>query len=180
MHIRDAELADARRIAEIRAAGWRVAYSGILEPDVLADLDPLADAARWLATWGDGGRRRRVADLGGRTVGFSTTCPYRRSPDEDSSWPVGPRDGEIAALYVDPSAWSRGVGSALMADAIARLTEAGHTVARLWVLHGNSRAGRFYLAHEFVDEEPGGVVKMFVAREGARPAVEVRYSRLLA
>lgn len=175
--VRDAVRADAGAIAAVRVAGWRAGYVGMIADDVLAALDPAADRARWLADWDDG-PRRRVAEVDGAVVGFTTTGAYRVT-DDHPSWPRGPDDGEVMAVYVDPGTWSRGVGGALLTDAIAVLTDAGHPVARLWVLAGNVRARRFYARHGFLDEEPLGVVAPFTPRGGGPPAPEVRFSRPL-
>jgi len=175
--VRDAVRDDAAAIAAVRGAGWRAGYAGILGDAVLAALDPAADAARWLADW-DSGPRRRVATVAGAVVGFATIGAYR-SDGDDPAWPLGPTDGEVMAVYVDPSAWSRGVGSALLADAVAQLRADGHPVARLWVLRDNARARRRYAAAGFIDEEPAGVLAPFTPRGGGRAVPEVRYSRAL-
>lgn len=174
--VRDAGRADAGAIAAVRVAGWRAGYAGIIDDEVLAALDPTADAARWLADW-DSGPRRRVAEVEGTVVGFTATGAYRAT-DDDPAWPYGADDGEVMAVYVDPGSWSRGVGGALLTDAIEVLTDAGHPVARLWVLAANTRARRFYARHGFVDEEPAGVVAPFTPR-GGPPVPEVRYTRTL-
>ena len=170
--VREATRSDAPAIARVRVAGWRAGYAGILDDGVLAALDPAADAARWLATW-DSGPRRRVAEAGGAVVGFTTTGAYRSAGD-DPAWPLGPDDGELMAVYVDPGAWSRGVGAALLADADAVLRAGGHPVARLWVLAANDRARRFYARHGWVDE---GVATAYTPPGGATAVPEVRYRR---
>ena len=176
--VRDATRADAAAIARVRVAGWRAGYAGIIADEVLARLDPMADADRWLADWDGGALRRRVAVTGGAVVGFTITGAYRPT-DDDPAWPRGADDGEVMAVYVDPGSWSRGVGGALLTDAVELLTDAGHPVARLWVLAANTRARRFYARHGFVDEEPAGVVAPFTPR-GGEPVPEVRFSRPLS
>ncbi len=114
--LRDARRADAGAIAAVRVAGWRSGYAGIITDDVLGALDPAVDEARWLADW-DSGPRRRVAEVDGTVVGFTSTGPYRATGD-DPSWPCGTDDGEVMAVYVDPGTWSRGVGRALLTDAL--------------------------------------------------------------
>jgi GNAT superfamily N-acetyltransferase len=53
---------------------------------------------------------------------------------------------EIPAFYVAPDAWRRGVGSALMARALAEMAAAGFAHAVVWVLEGNNPAISFYEA----------------------------------
>jgi ribosomal protein S18 acetylase RimI-like enzyme len=56
------------------------------------------------------------------------------------------RVGELQALYVEPSAWDRGLGRALIAEVERRLREAGCREAVLRVFEDNPRARRFYEA----------------------------------
>lgn len=177
MDLRTAVPDDAAAIASIRTAGWRTAYAGLIEQAVLDAMDPVAEAARRRDAWGE--RPPPVlAEVDGRVVGFVLTCPYR-ADDAQPHWPTEPGAGEIAALYVDPLSQGRGVGRSLMTRALADLRVAGHPVARLWVLRGNTRARRFYSAAGFTDEGPLGVTHDFVARGATTSTPEVRYSRRL-
>jgi GNAT superfamily N-acetyltransferase len=83
-----------------------------------------------------------VADDRGRTVGFTTIGKNR---DDD----VAPDVGEIRTFFVRPTAWRRGVGSALMGAALASLRELGYTEATLWSFDANARANAFYEHHGF-------------------------------
>jgi len=143
--LRDAVKADAVVIPRIRAAAWRAGYPGLVEDAVLAQLDPVADTQGWLADWDTSGESRRVAEVDGTVVGYAVTSLYR-STDADQARPAGPGDGELQALHVHPSAWSLGVGSALLVDAVRQRETAGCDVVRLWVLQANTRARRLYAA----------------------------------
>ena len=174
--VRDAGPDDAQAIARIRVAGWRSAYAGLLDQSVLDASDPVAEADRRRADLTAGlsaGTALRVAGRAGCVVGFALSGPYRASGD-DPAGSTGPDDAELRALYVDPPAWSAGVGSVLVEDAAALLAAAGHPVVRLWVLAGNTRARRFYARHRFVDE---GVGADYTPRGGTRAAPELRYRR---
>ena len=46
--------------------------------------------------------------------------------------------------YLDPSAWSRGLGRQLMDSSVEELRRLGYREAVLWVLDSNQRARRFY------------------------------------
>src|SRR5262249_1736967 len=48
------------------------------------------------------------------------------------------------ALYIAPSHWGRGYGSALLRNAEEALAAGGRRDLALWVLEGNDRARRFY------------------------------------
>lgn len=58
--------------------------------------------------------------------------------------PGTPAAAEIFSIYLDPSVWRDGIGSALLDAGIAALRADGPTPIVLWVLDGNERACRFY------------------------------------
>lgn len=91
------------------------------------------------------------------------------SRDADASASVG----EIGALMVDPSAWRRGVGRALMDSALEASTASGYDDVTLWVFEENARARRFYEAQRFATD--GATQKK--QRNGYR-LQEVRYRRV--
>ena len=68
-----------------------------------------------------------VADAEGSAVG---------SVSVDDEW--------LRTLYVMPTHWSRGVGSALLEHGLARMRERGSAHAKLWTLEGNGSGRRFY------------------------------------
>ena len=107
-----------------------------------------------------------VGEIDGELAGLLTGSACR----DDREEPLG----EVHGCYVDPAHWRKGVGSALMATAIERLTQAGHSEAVLWVLAGNSRARAFYEAHGWVAD---GAEKTYDLEGGRYP--EVRYRRNL-
>ena len=88
-------------------------------------------------------------------VGMTTVGPSR---DEDR---LGVR--ELYALYVLPSQWRQGAGSALL--------EVCGDVELLWVLAANARGRAFYERHGF---RADGVAK---ERHFDGPVFEVRYVR---
>lgn len=87
----------------------------------------------------DPGRPGRVwvVEDGGAVVGFAATGPSR----DDGA---GPDAGEVQAIYLAPEAWSRGLGSALLAAAVEDLLARGFAPLLLWVLDANARGRRFY------------------------------------
>lgn len=83
-----------------------------------------------------------MATDGAAVVGFVSFGPCR---DE-----TAPLDrGEVWAIYVAPSAWSKGAGQALWRAASERLRALGFRSVSLWVIAGNERARRFYCAAGF-------------------------------
>jgi GNAT superfamily N-acetyltransferase len=112
-------------LARIWHDGWHEAHRDLLPAEVRR--------SRTL----EGCRRRlqaaapkvRVVGPAGAPVGF---CMINEGEDE------------VCQLFVSPSSRGTGVAAALMADAEARLIEAGVHTARLSCAIGNDRAARFY------------------------------------
>lgn len=126
MVIRPAIPADALGVARVHVRAWQVGYQGLLPAAYLDGLRAEDRAVRY--TFGaPSGPATSVAVEDDAILGFATI-----------------HDGELSALHVDPDAWSRGVGRALIAYARADLIARGVSRAWLWLLAGNARAQRFY------------------------------------
>jgi ribosomal protein S18 acetylase RimI-like enzyme len=164
MHIEPAALEDAHAVAEIHVLTWRAVYQGIVPAEYLAALSIEKREALWRESIAKGTPELRVAKIEGRVVGWIACGPCR---DAGAS----ARAGEIWAIYVAPSHWSRGAGRALWLSARERLRQAGYKSVSLWVLADNSRAIKFYLASGFA-------LDLSSSRElrlGGKPLTEVRY-----
>ena len=139
--IRPAVPADARAVAEVHVRTWQEAYRGIV-PDAVLDALDVDERARswdeWLVT-PPPGVETFVAedDDDGTVIGFVNV-----GPDRDGE----PGVGELNAIYLRAAGWGRGIGRALMDQAVAALRAAGHREAVLWVLAANARTRRFYEA----------------------------------
>lgn len=121
------ELAAAAPDLEARVASWQE----LLEPDTDAGFTLVAE-------------QRSVA------VGFcSLATPSREAAP-------GERTAEIAALYVAPSRWGNGVGTALITQALDELRSEGWTAVTVWVLVENASAQTFYGRHGFTADGAGG------------------------
>jgi len=126
MVIRPAIPADALGVARVHVRAWQVGYQGLLPAAYLEGLRAEDRAARY--TFGlETGLTTSVAVEGDAILGFATI-----------------NDDELSALHVDPDAWSRGVGRALIAQARADLAARGVRRAWLWLLAGNTRGQRVY------------------------------------
>ena len=159
--VRAATVGDAAAIAGLHVRGWQRGYAGIVPADVLVRLDP--------AAWTE--RRRRAIESnrsimlvaaeggaeggteGGTVTGFAEAGPARRSQDWNDLDPV---EGEVYAIYVDPTRWGTGAGRALMDATVAALKAAGRSPVRLWVLDANDRARRFYERYGFAADGATG------------------------
>jgi len=148
--IRAATPEDASAIAACRVESWRAAYDGLMPAELLAGLDPVANAVplrerlahqpeRW-SLW--------VLEEGGELVGYCTTGPTR---DDDLDAEVV---GEVYGLYLWPKFWGRGYGRTLMLHAFGAFCRLSFREVSLWCLEGNRRAERFYAAAGFHRDGP--------------------------
>lgn len=152
--LRPAVAADADAIAAISVRAWAHAYADFLDPRVLAQRTVPDQAERWRGWLAGDETRTQVAQVAGRIVGYAAVGASR---DTDAT----PAVGELAALYVDPSAQGAGLGTTLLHDAVARLRAGGFTAATLWVFEQNGLGRAFYERHGW-SPDPGGA-----GREGA-------------
>lgn len=142
MRIRRARPEDAEVIAEIHVRSWKAAFSGLLPQDYLDALRPEDRRPEWdEALRGPTWPLVLLAEEDLGIVGFVSLGPSR---DADAG---AAAVGEIRTIYLDPSAWGGGVGSALLGAAEAELSRAGFPMATLWVLETNAKARRFYERH---------------------------------
>lgn len=163
--IRWAVLADAPALSEIHVRAWQAGYRGLLPDSLLDKLSAAQRLPRWRERLSAETERVLVAELDGQVAGWLVIGP-QRDGDLDPQ-----RMGEIYAIYVDPGAWRRGCGKALLARALAELRVQGLAEVTLWVLRSNERARRFYEAQGFVAD---GASKVEHNRDGVA-FDEVRY-----
>lgn len=137
MKFRLATPSDALAVARVHVRSWQVGYRGLISDEYLDSLRPEERASRYTFGQTDPlAPTTMVAEIDGTIRGFVTTVPAR---DEDAKG-----SGEIVAFYVDPDAWSAGIGAGMMRHARATLRERGFESAVLWMLKDNARADRFY------------------------------------
>ncbi len=140
LRVRAAEPEDAAAIAGINTASWRAAYAGVLSDEVLADLAPEGLEPLWRAyiVTADLPDERLWVVGEPLVFGYARTGPSR---DDDEALRL---TGEIYGLYVDPPAWHRGAGRALMGHIVEDFAARGFEHATLWVAALNERARGFY------------------------------------
>ncbi|WP_223766646.1 GNAT family N-acetyltransferase [Streptomyces huiliensis] len=160
--------ADVDTVAEIRVAGWREAYRGLVPDAYLDAMDPTADAATH--------RARRAAaespavELVAESPADGVTGWVCLGPCRDTDLPAPA--GELYALYVRPALIGTGVGRALCAAALESARERGDARLGLWVLRENARARRFYARAGFAADGAERVDPV-----DGEPLREVRYVR---
>jgi len=137
--VRRAGPADSAGIARVHVRSWQAGYRGLLTGDELAGDSEAERDATWSGLMTDGGGPVvLVAENDAKIVGFCAVATPSRDPDAAHDV------AEVAALYVDPSAWGTGVGRALMEVALEPLRAGPWLAVTLWVMSGNERAHGFY------------------------------------
>jgi len=162
--VRPATDADADAMGALHVGAWRAAYADVMPAAYLAGLRAEDRAAMWRRAILDARAHILVAtDDDDAVQGFACAGPER---DEGGV-------GELFALNVDPAAWGRGHGVALLAAASERLA-VDWREAVLWVVDANARARALY---EHAGWHADGVAR----HEDVMGAVvsEVRYRRSL-
>ena len=128
--IRPAEAKDAEDIASVHAAAWRAAFT-FLPSRFLDAMTVSAVLEMWKGELLGPTTPMFVALNDGCVVGFLQVR-------------VDSHEGEVMSLYVDPSAWGRGVGSTLLAFGEAWLADHGVDTAVLWTAEESQQSRRFY------------------------------------
>jgi GNAT superfamily N-acetyltransferase len=138
MRIRDAQPEDVYRLAEIHTRTWQSSYRGILGADYLASLCVEDAAQRWRG-WilnPRPGQFHLVAESeGGGVVGFASGGPGMTQ--DRKKW------GDLNAIYILEEHQRKGIGSALLRAAAARMKKQGCDGMVSWMLRENP-AGTFY------------------------------------
>lgn len=146
---------DGPAIARAHVRAWQEGYAGLMPQAFLDGLDEEERGRAWeqrliahrRTTAGPGrteGPEFLVAELTGEVDGVDGVVGVATIGPEREPGPGRQSGGEVWMVNVHPDAWGRGVGSALLAAAVAALADRGHRSPVLWVLEGNARARAFY------------------------------------
>lgn len=133
--IREVIESDYTTITDISIIGWRHAYRGILEQELLDNLSFEEILARKTKWYSGEGHYSIVAVIEGDVVGFCDFGVSRRPQ-------YGP--GEIKAIYLLPQYKGRGVGKLLMQSAMSKLREYNLIPFLVSTLEQNIAAQKFY------------------------------------
>jgi ribosomal protein S18 acetylase RimI-like enzyme len=167
--IRDAELRDARGIAEVHVRSWQAAYAGIVPDEDLARLSVGQREQFWSQILSKDERATFVLVNGHLVVGWSS---FGSARDEDCDPALV---AELYGIYLLPEYWTTGCGKQLYRATENRIRQTLIDNLVLWVFEKNTRARRFYEAAGY-RLEPGKQKEMHFV--GANP-VQVRYRKLL-
>lgn len=143
MLIRAAKSDDVEAIGQIRIDAWRAAYQDFLPADYLAALDPTANlnSLRSSLASREPPFLLEVAEINGTIAGFSIVGPPRHEAE--------PETYELWALNVHPHFFRRGVGKALVEEALRYSKSRGASRMERWCIKGNVPAGHLYQGSGF-------------------------------
>ncbi len=131
--IRPARADEAEVLLGIQRDAAVAGFGQIFPPDLYPFPDePVRDG--WVAALADPGVEVYVAEVDGAVVGS-----------------VAVEDEWLRTLYVVPSRWGAGTGTALHDYALERVRQTGVPDARLWTLEGNAAGRRFYERRGWVE-----------------------------
>lgn len=165
VRLRRALASDAEAVAIVHVDSWRAAYRGIVPDNVLDGLSVERRAQFWRESIAaEPERPTWVVERDGRVIGFAAGGEAR---DDD----VAPGTGEVYAIYLDPGAWSQGLGRMLFAATVDDVRGHGFGPLVLWVLTANARGRRFY---EVAGWRPDGSSRL-LDFDGT-PIEEIRYA----
>jgi GNAT superfamily N-acetyltransferase len=135
--LRPAGSADLLPVGALHQRSRVAAYSSFLPAEALVDPTPEAMGEYWVQrwTWERVDHLMTVAERDGTLAGFSYF-----GPDDAGD----PATGLLNAIHLEPSERGRGVGRALMVDALAKMRARSWRCAVLWVLRDNTHARLFY------------------------------------
>jgi len=129
---------------------WQAAYRGQIPDAILDSLDVSQRTTRWQEILSQSKGVTFVSEIDSEIVGFSSLIPSR---DRDTATKS---TAEIAAIYVRPDYWRRGVGKALCKRAVEEARQRQFISLTLWVLKTNLPSIEFYQQMGFV---PDGATK---------------------
>lgn len=130
--LREATEADADAIALVEVRAWQAAYQRALGVEFLNELSVGLRASAWAAAL-DGAV---VAEQEGHVVGVARAV-------------VSGATAEIAAVYVDPLHWQRGIGRELLEDGFARIASEPWAQAHAWLFLHNAMGRAFFARFGF-------------------------------
>ncbi|MEW1955870.1 GNAT family N-acetyltransferase [Terrabacter sp. NPDC080008] len=165
--VRVARTSDAPAVGLVQAVVFRQAYAGVLEPQVLEQLEPRVFTNAWRASLegeaaGDG--VLLVACAGEQVVGFAAVGA---SSDPDA----GDTTAELLVLAVHPDARSQGHGSRLLHAVVDTARARGRDHLTAWLL-ASEDAVRAFLTDAGM--EPDGAHRERVVDADGRTVSELR------
>ena len=133
--IRKVKYEDIEQIVDINIKDWKKVYKGIIDDDILNNLNREEKIKKWREHYNIG--NVIVAEENGVILGY---CRYEdNANDEDLKI-----DSEIIALYVDCDTLGMGIGRKLVEYVMKDLKNKNKTKMIIWCLEKNQNARKFY------------------------------------
>lgn len=144
--VRQANLNDVPRIAEIHICGWRFTYRGIISDNELFSKRLVANSIKSLEKQINTGQNILIFEDEKDSIikGFVL---HGKCRDEDK-----PNSYEAYALYLQPEFLHSGIGSALMKEVEKQAQACGLNELIIWVLEKNKIGRSFYKKYGFIED----------------------------
>ena len=144
--IRKVKYEDIEQIVDINIEAWKKAYKGIIDDDILENLNRNEKIKKWKKHYNIG--NVIVAERNGKILGY---CRYEDNAQYDNK----DIDSEIIALYIDYNNRGNGIGRKLVEYVINDLKNKNKTKMIIWCLEKNNNARIFYekMGGKLFDEE---------------------------
>ncbi len=144
IHIRNAEIEDAREVSRVLAESWRSTYANLIHEEYLAGL-PDDHWVNFLEEAIDSESAEcLIAEAKKKIIGAAVFRKSQMAQFLD--------DAELVCLYFLPEATGKGAGSKLLHFAQEEMFARGYEHCVLDVLQGNQRAKTFYERNGFKKE----------------------------
>lgn len=169
MDIRPATAGDAAGIAAVHTDSFLATYRHLPVTRRAAETGLAERVGLWERRLRREDRTTVVAAVGDRVVGF---VHIGESPDPDED-----RTGQVLSIHVSPGSRGNGIGTRLMAEAVAALEAGGYRHASLWVVADNQSARRFYERLGWDADGTSRREMLAVGDEEGDEVVVVRYRR---
>lgn len=135
--IRNIEEKDIPSVVDIQIDGWKSAYKGIVDDNILKSMNRNAKIEKRRNDYKENGFI--VAELKNQVVGF---CRYIDS--NKFTQDISNIDCELLALYVKPKLKYNGIGTKLFQFVINEFKSKNKTKMILWCLKDNAPSKKFY------------------------------------
>ncbi len=135
--IRKANNGDIDEIANIKVNGWKTAYDGMIDKDILDSMDINKEIDSYTNHYSLD--NVFVAESNGEVLGFCRVYDYDNSPYEDKLI-----DCEIREIYVRPDIKRMGIGSKMFDYVLNYFKQKGKIKLYLGVFEDNYKSRSFY------------------------------------
>ena len=135
--IRNIEEKDIPNVVDIQVNGWKTAYKGIIDDNVLNSMNRDERIKKRSNDYKENGFI--VAEINNEIVGF---CRY--TYNNEFTPDMQDIDCEITALYVKPNLKYNGIGTKLFQFVINEFKSKNKTKMILWCLKDNEPSKKFY------------------------------------